>query len=138
VTSQPVLAALTLIRLGYPAFVPRPAADDWRGWRFTALRTVWAALQGASFATLAPMSTALTYALEGRSVSSSEFFERIAGGGRQAAVQQMIAAVESVSCPEHGGGASVAEVEQTPEGFGLTISGCCDPLIDRAHQSAAS
>jgi hypothetical protein len=84
------------------------------------------------------MITAVTYVLDGRSVSSSEFFERIAGGGRQAALQQMIAAVGSVSCPEHGAGASVAEVEQTPDGFGLTISGCCDQLIDRAHQSAAS
>jgi hypothetical protein len=84
------------------------------------------------------MSTVVTYALDGRTVSSNEFFDEIAGGGRQLAVQQMTASIESVSCAEHGGHASVAEVEQTPGGFGFTISGCCDELIDRAHESAAS
>jgi hypothetical protein len=31
----------------------------------------------------------------------------------------------------------VTEVDQSPEGFGFTISGCCDELIDRAHSAAA-
>jgi hypothetical protein len=84
------------------------------------------------------VSTTVTYALDGRTVSSDEFFDEIAGGGRQLAVQQMTAGIESVSCAEHGGHASVAEVEQTPGGFGFTISGCCDELIDRAHDSAVS
>jgi hypothetical protein len=84
------------------------------------------------------VSTDVTYALDGRPVSSNEFFDEIAGGGRQLAVQQMIAKIEGESCPEHGAHASVAEVEQTPGGFGFTISGCCDDLIDSAHESAAS
>ena len=84
------------------------------------------------------MTTTVTYALEGRTVSSDEFFAEIAGGGRQLAVQQMTANIESVSCPDHGGQASVAEVDQTQGGFGFTIAGCCDELIDRAHDSAAS
>jgi hypothetical protein len=84
------------------------------------------------------VSTAITYALKGQTVSSNEFFTEIAGGGRQLAVQQMTANIESVSCPEHGGQASVTEVDQTQSGFGFTIAGCCDELIDRAHDSAAS
>ncbi|HWC08375.1 MAG TPA: hypothetical protein VG458_04925 [Solirubrobacterales bacterium] len=84
------------------------------------------------------MSATITYALDGQTVSSDEFFDVIAGGGRQLAVQQMTAGIESVSCEEHGQHASVAEVEQTPGGFGFTISGCCDDLIDRAHDKAAA
>ena len=84
------------------------------------------------------MSATITYALDGKTVSSDEFFDVIAGGGRQLAVQQMTAGIESVSCDEHGVHATVAEVEQTPGGFGFTISGCCDDLIDRAHDKAAS
>lgn len=84
------------------------------------------------------MSPVVTYALDGRSVSSEEFFDVIAGGGRQLAIQEMTARIESVSCAEHGQNASVAEVDQTPGGFGFTISGCCDDLIDRAHESAAA
>lgn len=84
------------------------------------------------------MSATITYALDGKTVSSDEFFDVIAGGGRQAAVQQMTARIEAVSCDEHGAHATVAEVEQTPGGFGFTISGCCDDLIDRAHEQAAS
>ncbi|HKO39038.1 MAG TPA: hypothetical protein VJU14_11795 [Solirubrobacterales bacterium] len=83
------------------------------------------------------MSTPVTYALEGRPVTSEEFFDVIAGGGRQLAIQQMTAKIESVTCPEHGGSAVVTEVDQSPEGFGFTISGCCDELIDRAHSAAA-
>ena len=84
------------------------------------------------------MSPTITYALEGKTVSSDEFFDVIAGGGRQIAVQQMTASIEGVVCEEHGAHASVAEVEQTPNGFGFTISGCCDDLIDRAHDRAAA
>jgi hypothetical protein len=84
------------------------------------------------------MTTTVTYALDGQPVSSNDFFSQIAGGGRQIAVQEMTARIESVSCPEHGGQASVAEVDRTPAGFGFTIAGCCDELIDRAHDSAAS
>lgn len=84
------------------------------------------------------MSATISYALDGQTVSSDEFFDFIAGGGRQLAVQQMTASIESVTCAEHGGTASVAEVEQTPGGFGFTISGCCDDLIDRAHDTAAA
>jgi hypothetical protein len=84
------------------------------------------------------VTATVSYALEGRAVSSDEFFAEIAGGGRQSAVQQMSANIESVSCLEHGGQASVAEVDQTKGGFGFTIAGCCDELIDRAHASAAS
>jgi hypothetical protein len=84
------------------------------------------------------MSQAVTYALDGRAVSSDEFFDVIAGGGRQLAIQEMTARIEAVTCPEHGGNATVAEVDQTPGGFGFTISGCCDDLIDRAHESAAA
>ncbi len=83
------------------------------------------------------MNPTVTYALEGRSVSGNEFFDIIAGGGRQLAVQQMTAKIESVSCAQHGGNATVTEVDQTSEGFGFTISGCCDELIDRAHSAAA-
>ena len=83
------------------------------------------------------MSTAVTYALEGRPVTSEEFFDVIAGGGRQLAVQQMTARIEAVVCAQHGAGAVVTEVDQSPEGFGFTISGCCDELIDRAHSAAA-
>jgi hypothetical protein len=84
------------------------------------------------------MRSDIVYALDGRTVSSNEFFDQIAGGGRQAAVQQMVAGIESVTCPEHGAQATVAEIEQTPGGFGFTISGCCDDLIDRAHDTAAT
>ena len=84
------------------------------------------------------MSSDIAYALDGRAVSSNEFFDHIAGGGRQLAVQQMVAGIESVTCSEHGAQASVSEIEQTPSGFGFTISGCCDDLIDRAHETAAS
>jgi hypothetical protein len=84
------------------------------------------------------MSPVATYALDGKPVSSDEFFDVIAGGGRQLAVQQMTASIERVSCPEHGETARVTEVDQTPGGFGFTISGCCDELIDRAHASAAA
>ncbi len=83
------------------------------------------------------MSAAVTYALDGRTVSSNEFFDVIAGGGRQLAIQQMTAKIEGVLCTRHGGSAVVTEVDQTPEGFGFTISGCCDELIDRAHSAAA-
>lgn len=83
------------------------------------------------------MSAAVTYALDGRTVSSNEFFDVIAGGGRQLAIQQMTAKIESVRCAQHGENAVVAEVDQAPEGFGFTISGCCDELIDRAHSAAA-
>lgn len=83
------------------------------------------------------MSTAVTYALEGRPVTSEEFFDVIAGGGRQLAIQQMTAKIEGVVCTEHGAAAAVTEVDQSPEGFGFTISGCCDELIDRAHSAAA-
>lgn len=83
------------------------------------------------------MSTDVTYALEGRPVTSEEFFDVIAGGGRQLAIQQMAAKIESVTCTQHGGTAVVTEVDQSPEGFGFTISGCCDELIDRAHSAAA-
>lgn len=83
------------------------------------------------------MSTAVTYALEGRAVTSDEFFDVIAGGGRQLAIQQMTAKIESIVCIQHGGSAVVTEVDQSPEGLGFTISGCCDELIDRAHSSAA-
>ena len=83
------------------------------------------------------MSSNVTYALEGRSVSSEEFFDVIAGGGRQLAIQQMTAKIEGVTCTEHGETARVTEVDQSPEGFGFTISGCCDELIDRAHSAAA-
>jgi hypothetical protein len=78
------------------------------------------------------MSTAVTYALEGRAVISAEFFDVIAGGGRQLAIQQMTAKIESITCTQHGEGAVVTEVGQSPKGFGFTISGCCDELIDRA------
>ena len=84
------------------------------------------------------MSTDVIYALDGRTVSSDEFFDGIAGGGRQQAVQRMTASIESVCCDEHGGRAAVAEIDQTPGGFGFTISGCCDELIDSAHRSAAA
>lgn len=84
------------------------------------------------------MSAVVTYALAGRTVSGEEFFEGIAGGGRQLAVQQMTSDIESVACDAHGNHAKVAEIDQTPDGFGFTISGCCDELIDRAHLSAAS
>jgi len=93
---------------------------------------------GRRLVTLEAVSTDVTYALDGRPVSSDEFFDGIAGGGRQQAVQRMVAGIESVSCDEHGGRAEVAEIDQTPEGFGFTISGCCDDLIDRAHRSAAA
>jgi hypothetical protein len=83
------------------------------------------------------MSSPVTYALDGRTVSGHEFFDVIAGGGRQLAIQRMTAKIESVSCAQHGGNATVTEVDQTPEGFGFTISGCCDELIDRAHSAAA-
>lgn len=83
------------------------------------------------------MSAAVTYALDGRAVSSNEFFDVIAGGGRQLAIQQMTAKIEGVRCTQHGDTAVVTEVDQTPEGFGFTISGCCDELIDRAHSAAA-
>lgn len=83
------------------------------------------------------MGTAVTYALEGRAVSSEEFFDVIAGGGRQIAIQQMTAKIESAVCTQHGGEAVVTEVDQSAEGFGFTISGCCDELIDRAHSAAA-
>jgi len=83
------------------------------------------------------MSTTVTYALEGRPVTSAEFFDVIAGGGRQLAIQQMTAKIESVVCTQHGGSAVVTEVDQSPEGLGFTISGCCDELIDRAHSAAA-
>jgi hypothetical protein len=83
------------------------------------------------------VSAAVTYALDGRTVSSNEFFDVIAGGGRQLAIQQMTAKIEGVRCTQHGGAAVVTEVDQTPEGFGFTISGCCDELIDRAHSAAA-
>jgi hypothetical protein len=83
------------------------------------------------------MSTTVTYALEGRPVTSDEFFDVIAGGGRQLLIQQMTAKIESVVCAQHGQGALVTEVDQSPEGFGFTISGCCDELIDRAHSAAA-
>ena len=83
------------------------------------------------------MSTPVTYALEGRPVTSEEFFDVIAGGGRQLAIQQMTAKIESVTCTQHGDSAVVTEVDQSPEGFGFTISGCCDELIDRAHSAAA-
>jgi hypothetical protein len=83
------------------------------------------------------MSAAVTYALDGKAVSSHEFFDVIAGGGRQLAIQQMTAKIEGVQCTQHGGTAVVTEVDQTPEGFGFTISGCCDELIDRAHSAAA-
>jgi hypothetical protein len=83
------------------------------------------------------MSTPVTYALEGRPVTSEEFFDVIAGGGRQLAIQQMTAKIESVTCTQHGETAVVTEVDQSPEGFGFTISGCCDELIDRAHSAAA-
>ncbi len=83
------------------------------------------------------MSTTVTYALEGRAVSSDEFFDVIAGGGRQLAIQQTTAKIESVVCTQHGAGAVVTEVDRSPEGFGFTISGCCDELIDRAHSAAA-
>jgi len=84
------------------------------------------------------MSNDVTYALEGRPVTSEEFFDVIAGGGRQQAIQQMTAKIESVVCTEHGESAVVTEVDQSPEGLGFTISGCCDDLIDRAHDAAAS
>ena len=83
------------------------------------------------------MST-VTYALEGRAVTSDEFFDVIAGGGRQLAIQQMTAKIESVICTQHGETASVTEVDQSPDGIGFTISGCCDELIDHAHSAAAS
>jgi hypothetical protein len=83
------------------------------------------------------MSPAVTYALEGRAVTSTEFFDVIAGGGRQLAIRQMTAKIESVICTEHGETGVVTEVDQSPEGFGFTISGCCDELIDRAHSAAA-
>lgn len=83
------------------------------------------------------MSATVTYALEGRTVSSNEFFDVIAGGGRQLAIQQMTAKIESVLCTQHGETAVVTEVDQSSEGFGFTISGCCDELIDRAHSAAA-
>lgn len=82
------------------------------------------------------MST-VTYALEGRAVTSDEFFDVIAGGGRQLAIQQMTANIEGITCIQHGQNAVVTEVDQSPEGFGFTISGCCDELIDRAHSAAA-
>jgi hypothetical protein len=83
------------------------------------------------------VSTAVTYALEGRAVNGEEFFDVIAGGGRQLAIQQMTARIESVVCTQHGGSAVVTEIDQSSEGFGFTISGCCDELIDRAHSAAA-
>lgn len=83
------------------------------------------------------MSTAVTYALEGRPVTGEEFFDVIAGGGRQIAIQQMTAKIERVVCTQHGEGAVVTEVDQCSAGFGFTISGCCDELIDRAHSAAA-
>lgn len=84
------------------------------------------------------MGTTVTYALEGRAVTSEEFFDVIAGGGRQLAIQQMTAKIESVVCPHHGEGAVVTEVDQSPDGIGFTISGCCDELVDRAHSAAAN
>jgi hypothetical protein len=84
------------------------------------------------------MGNDVTYALEGRPVTSEEFFDVIAGGGRQQAIQQMTAKIEGVVCTEHGESAVVTEVDQSPEGLGFTISGCCDDLIDRAHNAAAS
>ena len=83
------------------------------------------------------MSDPVTYALEGRAVTGNEFFEVIAGGGRQLAIQQMTAKIEGVTCTKHGESAVVTEVDQSPEGFGFTIAGCCDELIDRAHSAAA-
>jgi hypothetical protein len=83
------------------------------------------------------MSTPVTYALEGRAVTSNEFFDVIAGGGRQLAIRQMTSKIESTICAQHGEGALVTEIDQSPEGFGFTISGCCDELIDRAHSAAA-
>jgi hypothetical protein len=79
----------------------------------------------------------VTYALEGRPVTSEEFFDVIAGGGRQLAIQQMTAKIESTICPHHDDAAVVTEVDQSPEGLGFTLSGCCDELIDRAHSAAA-
>lgn len=83
------------------------------------------------------MSAAVTYALDGRPVSSEEFFEIIAGGGRQSDIQRMTAQIEACFCLQHGDHAVVTEVDQAPQGFGFTISGCCDELIDRAHSAAA-
>jgi hypothetical protein len=84
------------------------------------------------------VSKDVTYSLDGQTVSSDEFFDRIAGGGRQREVQEATARIEGVICDVHGQHATVAEVDQTPGGFGFTISGCCDDVIDRAYESAAA
>lgn len=84
------------------------------------------------------MSKEITYSLDGQTVSSDEFYDRIAGGGRQREVQEAMAKIEGEVCEVHGQHAEVAEVDQTPNGFGFTISGCCDELIDRAYMSAAT
>jgi hypothetical protein len=84
------------------------------------------------------VSKNVTYMLDGQPVTSEEFFDRIAGGGRQAEIQQTTVRIEKQVCDIHGEHATVTEVDQTPNGFGFTIAGCCDDLIDRAYESAAA
>ena len=77
----------------------------------------------------------VTYTLAGRKVSRNEFFRGIEGEIRRSAVAQVTDKVERVSCSKHGQGAKVSEVRETPDGFSLSVSGCCDDLVRRAQAS---
>jgi hypothetical protein len=82
------------------------------------------------------MSVSLKYTVNGRSVSSGEFFDGLMGEARKNVISEVTKNVEQTRCPQHGQYARVTEVKDQNGNLSFSIEGCCDGVVDRAYKAA--
>jgi hypothetical protein len=75
----------------------------------------------------------LEYKINGRKVSSEEWFRHLADEARTKATEEVEQRLARVSCPVHGKKPQVSK-RQTADGFTFDLSGCCQAAIDEAQR----
>jgi len=81
------------------------------------------------------MAVEIEYSFGGRKVSERQFFDGLDGQVRKSVVDQVVAKVEQVRCPQHGQRAKVSNVQQSGDDFSFSVSGCYDDLQQRAKRA---
>jgi hypothetical protein len=82
------------------------------------------------------MSVSLKYTVDGRTVSSGQFFDGLMGEVRQNVISEVTRNVEQTRCPEHGQHPRVTEVNDQNGNLSFAIEGCCDAAVERAYKAA--